>query len=122
MPHRYSAWRLRIDGASSILAAKLSAVVHFAKDRCFERRHEMRKCNRLSAVVLAATLAMAAPYVAHSQQKFPTKPIRILVPFAAGSQTDILARVIGQKMTENWGQQVVVDNRPGAGGIVASQV
>ena len=82
----------------------------------------MKKCKHLSAAVIATTFAMAAPYVAHSQEKFPTKPIRIVVPFAAGSQTDILARAIGQKMTENWGQQVVVDNRPGAGGIVGSRV
>ena len=53
---------------------------------------------------------------------FPTKPIRILVGFSAGSTTDILARTVGQKMTEAWGQPVVVDNRPGGGGVVASGV
>ncbi|MSQ73955.1 MAG: tripartite tricarboxylate transporter substrate binding protein [Betaproteobacteria bacterium] len=53
--------------------------------------------------------------------KVPTKNIRMLVPFAAGSQTDILARWIGEKILESWGQQVVVDNRPSAGGTIASQ-
>jgi tripartite-type tricarboxylate transporter receptor subunit TctC len=73
-----------------------------------------------TAAVLAA--AMAAP-CAHAQpQKFPSKPIRMIVPFSAGSQTDILARLIGQKMNENWGQQIVVDNRPSAGGTIAAGI
>jgi len=53
-------------------------------------------------------------------QDYPTKPIRIVVGFSAGSTTDILARTVGQKMNEAWGQPVLVDNRPSAGGIVAS--
>jgi tripartite-type tricarboxylate transporter receptor subunit TctC len=53
-------------------------------------------------------------------QAYPNKPIRMLVGFSAGSTTDVLARTIGQKMYEAWGQQLVVDNRPSAGGIVAS--
>jgi len=53
-------------------------------------------------------------------QDYPTKPIRIVVAFSAGSTTDILARTVGQKMNEAWGQPVLVDNRPSAGGIVAS--
>lgn len=77
-------------------------------------------------IVTAACVAImgCAPAFAASapQQKFPSKPIRIIVPFSAGSQTDILARMIGQKMFENWGQQVVVDNRPGAGGRLASEI
>jgi tripartite-type tricarboxylate transporter receptor subunit TctC len=57
----------------------------------------------------------------HAAEQFPNRPIRMLVPFSAGSQTDILARWVGEKMLENWGQQVVVDNRPSAGGTLASQ-
>jgi tripartite-type tricarboxylate transporter receptor subunit TctC len=53
-------------------------------------------------------------------QEYPSKPIRIVVGFSAGSTTDILARTVGQKMNEAWGQPVVVDNRPSAGGVVAS--
>ncbi|MBI1991353.1 MAG: tripartite tricarboxylate transporter substrate binding protein [Betaproteobacteria bacterium] len=53
-------------------------------------------------------------------QNYPAKPIRMLIGFSAGSTTDVLARTVGQKMAEAWGQQVVVDNRPSAGGIVAS--
>jgi tripartite-type tricarboxylate transporter receptor subunit TctC len=75
-----------------------------------------------SAVCALCVLAMsgAAPMV-HAQEKFPTKNIRMLVPFAAGSQTDILARWIGEEFIKAWGQQVVVDNRPSAGGTIASQ-
>jgi len=53
-------------------------------------------------------------------QGYPTKPIRIVVSTTAGSQPDMLARMFGQKMTENWGQPVVVDNRPGANGMLAA--
>ncbi len=68
-------------------------------------------------IAIAATLALPV----HAQEKYPTKPIRMLVTFSAGSLTDIMARLVGAKMTENWGQQVVADNRPGGGGIAASQ-
>jgi tripartite-type tricarboxylate transporter receptor subunit TctC len=64
----------------------------------------------------------AAPGVARAQQKFPTKPIRMIVPFTAGSATDLIARRVALKMTDNWGQQVVVDNRGGGGGTLGSQI
>ena len=58
---------------------------------------------------------------AHAQS-YPSKPIRIVVPFTPGSASDILSRLIGPKMSEAWGQQVVVDNRPSAGGTVAGEI
>ena len=73
------------------------------------------------AILAAGVLLPAVTWAAVPEQKFPNRPLRMLVPFSAGSQTDILARWIGEKMLENWGQQVVVDNRPSAGGTVASQ-
>jgi tripartite-type tricarboxylate transporter receptor subunit TctC len=57
---------------------------------------------------------------AAQSQEFPSKPIRIISPFSAGSSTDLIARVIGQKITENTGQQVIVDTRPGANGIIGA--
>jgi tripartite-type tricarboxylate transporter receptor subunit TctC len=77
--------------------------------------------RNLFAMLAVGVLLPAATWAAPPDQKFPNRPLRMLVPFSAGSQTDILARWIGEKMLENWGQQVVVDNRPSAGGTVASQ-
>jgi tripartite-type tricarboxylate transporter receptor subunit TctC len=75
---------------------------------------------RTDMAAACVMLFVAAPSAAMAQS-FPNKPIRMLVPFSAGSQTDILARWVGEKMTEHWSQQVVVDNRPSAGGTIASQ-
>ncbi len=70
-------------------------------------------------IVLAATLSLLASYASHAAEpQYPSRPIRIIVPFAPGAATDIIARLLGQKMTEAWGQQVVVDNRGGAGGNI----
>jgi len=55
-------------------------------------------------------------------QAYPTKPVRVVVPFTAGSATDILARTVGQKLSEQWGQPVVIDNRPGAGGTIGAAI
>ena len=53
---------------------------------------------------------------------YPNKPIRIVVPFPPGGSTDFFARSIGQKLSEAWGQQVIVDNRTGANGIVGTEI
>jgi len=58
---------------------------------------------------------------AHSQN-FPAKPVRMVVPFSPGGTSDTLARILGQKLTEAWGQQVVVDFRPGASGIIGTEI
>jgi tripartite-type tricarboxylate transporter receptor subunit TctC len=68
-------------------------------------------------LALAFSGALSGPALA---QGYPTKPIRIVVSTTAGSQPDMLARMFGQKMTENWGQPVVVENRPGANGTLAA--
>jgi tripartite-type tricarboxylate transporter receptor subunit TctC len=70
------------------------------------------------AMVLSMTLAWTP---AAQAQAFPTRSIRIVVPFPPGGTSDILSRTIGQKLTEEWGQTVITDNRPGAAGNIASE-
>jgi len=65
------------------------------------------------ALLLAATWANA--------QSYPAKPIRIVVPYTAGGPADLLVRALGQKLTDAWGQQVIVENKPGANEIIAAQ-
>jgi len=77
----------------------------------------MLKCSLF--VFSFVTLALHA-YAADIE--YPVKPIRIIVPFAPGGPNDILARLIGQKFTESWGKQVIVDNRPGGGTIIGTDL
>ncbi|MES3004153.1 MAG: tripartite tricarboxylate transporter substrate binding protein [Pseudomonadota bacterium] len=74
----------------------------------------------LAACLMAACVA-AAPLVSFAQGAFPTKPMRIVVPFPPGGSVDPLARLIGQKMGETFGQQVIVDNRPGGNTVIGTE-
>ncbi|SEI95184.1 MULTISPECIES: tripartite tricarboxylate transporter substrate binding protein [unclassified Variovorax] len=81
----------------------------------------LRLSNRRA--VLCATASLAALCVlptAQAQNTYPNKPIRMVVPFAAGGATDVLARVLGQKMSAGLGQPIVIDNKPGAAGIIGT--
>ena len=71
--------------------------------------------------IAAAVAAMLLGGSAFAQAPFPNKPVHIFVPYAAGGAVDILARTLGDAVSQRWGQSVVVENRPGAGGVVASQ-
>jgi tripartite-type tricarboxylate transporter receptor subunit TctC len=79
-----------------------------------------RVVNR--AAWLAACGLLVASALTVRAEDYPSKPIRILVPFVPGGATDILARLVGQGLTTAWGQQVVVDNRPGANGVLAADM
>lgn len=78
--------------------------------------------NKLSIIAPTLLLAFTCAQPAANAAEYPDRPIRIIVPFTPGGSTDILARMIGQKLTEAWGQQVIADNRPGANGVVAAEI
>jgi tripartite-type tricarboxylate transporter receptor subunit TctC len=75
----------------------------------------------LAALVIAAAYVQGASAQEDAAKNFPNKPIRLIVGFAAGGGNDILARLIGQKMAEGLGQSVIIENKPGAGAIIATE-
>jgi len=75
---------------------------------------------RLRLLIVGAALAAAT--AASPAQDYPARPIRLILGFAPGGSTDLVARVVGQKMAEAWSQQVVVDNRPGANGMIGADL
>ncbi|MBO1114217.1 Bug family tripartite tricarboxylate transporter substrate binding protein [Bordetella petrii] len=82
------------------------------------RRAWLRQAGRLA---LAAGAAACTP-AAHAEDAFPDKPVRMIVAFPAGGGTDIVARLIAERLTALWGQQVIVDNRGGAGGVIGTEI
>ena len=77
----------------------------------------MRSRFRMAAVAAVMCAAAGAAFA----QSFPSKPVHIFVPYAAGGGVDVLARTLGDVVSKQWGQSVVIENRPGAGGLIASQ-
>src|SRR3954452_25057368 len=77
--------------------------------------------RRLAALLVTLPVLAAAASTAFAQS-FPEKPVRFVVGFTPGGPSDILARALGQKLAERWGQQVLIENRPGAGGNLAASV
>ena len=75
-----------------------------------------------SALLRTAAIALALCASAVQAQQYPNRAIRLVVPFAPGGSTDVLARIVGQRMTESMGQAVIIDNRPSAGGTTGSDL
>jgi len=79
----------------------------------------MKLSTAVARILNAALMSLAGAAI--GQQAYPTKPIRVLIPFPPGGSTTVVARIVGQKLSENWGQQVIVDNRPGGNGVIGSE-
>jgi tripartite-type tricarboxylate transporter receptor subunit TctC len=71
---------------------------------------------------LRVVLLMAAGHAAHAQDAYPVRPIRLIVPFTSGSTLDIMGRLVAEQLTPRLGQNLVVDNRPGANGIIGTEI
>lgn len=74
---------------------------------------------RIGRIIVIFLFAMSFTAVAFAQE-YPTKPVKVIVPFTAGSATDVFARILGQKLSELWGQPLEIENVPGAGGTVGA--
>ena len=81
------------------------------------------KCNStIAATIATGMIAAVAPHDAQAQQKYPAKPIRLIVSFSAGGTPDTLARLLSPRVSEALGQPIVIENRPGAGGTLATNI
>lgn len=79
-------------------------------------------CSRVALALLGLALTPALPCAAKEGEAYPARPIRMIQPFSPGGTSDTLARILGAKLAERWGQPVVVDVRPGAAGITATEL
>jgi tripartite-type tricarboxylate transporter receptor subunit TctC len=78
----------------------------------------MRAIKAILAAATAAAFCTAAPAALAQAASYPSKPIRMIVPFTPGSATDVMGRLVGERLTAAWGQPVIVENKPGAGGVI----
>src|SRR5687767_13563339 len=79
------------------------------------------KQHRLFAIAVLIAAFACGP-AAHAQQDYPTRPVRIVLGLAPGGSTDVVARIVAQRLAEIWGQNVLVDNRVGAGGTIGADI
>jgi tripartite-type tricarboxylate transporter receptor subunit TctC len=82
----------------------------------------MKAVREGASTLVLAVVSMAAVYAADSAVQFPVRPVRMIVTFTPGGATDMVARAVGQQFAERWGQQFVVDNRAGGGGIIGTEI
>lgn len=82
----------------------------------------MQRPHYVLALAAIGLLSTAHPTTASAQEKWPTKPVRMVVPFTPAAASDVLARIVGARLAEMYGQQFVADNRPGAGGLIGSEM
>jgi tripartite-type tricarboxylate transporter receptor subunit TctC len=77
---------------------------------------------RITSLLFSTALLVLAPTTGHTADAYPTKPLRMVITFPAGGPTDVVVRLITQRLTDEWGHPVIIDNRGGAGGIVGTEI
>jgi tripartite-type tricarboxylate transporter receptor subunit TctC len=82
----------------------------------------MTTARKVHPLVVAATALLIFAGAAHCADTYPSKPGRLILPFGAGASTDIVGRIFAQRFAEEWGQTLIIDNRPGAGGIIGTEL
>src|SRR5262249_41706493 len=92
------------------------------RDRRADAAHQRREVMRHALHACVAALALAAFASSAFAQNYPTKPVRVVVPFAPAGTSDFIARVLGKKLGEELSQTFVVDNRGGAGGTIGADI
>jgi len=88
------------------------------------KANDMRAISFLGIIIGALPVTIWCSVLAAAQNLaagYPSQPVRIVVPFSAGGATDVTARIIGQKMAEEWGATVIIENKPGATGSIAAE-
>src|SRR5258707_746459 len=106
-------YNILMDQARIFRVAVMGSKSHLAP-LLFRREEDMKKQTARTAIALLA-MALCAEVAA---QAYPAKPIRWVVPYPPGGSTDVIARTVGQKLAEAWSIQVIIDNRPGASGMI----
>ena len=81
----------------------------------------LRRCGIVAMLIASMTFLSAPTASLHAQSGFPTRAIRIIVPYGAGGVGDVTMRILAQKMAEHFGKQIIIENRPGAGGLLAAK-
>jgi tripartite-type tricarboxylate transporter receptor subunit TctC len=103
-----------------ICMSRQAAAAVACDDTSIKKRGSNAMSGWFGRVTFIAAL-MLAPLAARAESPFPSRPVHFLVPYPAGGAVDILARTLGEELSKTWGSSVVVENRPGAGGVLASQ-
>src|SRR5438045_4155354 len=105
-----------------ILAKVRASAKRYAKEKT--RKASLQSVARMALVTGVALIAATASAQTSKggAASYPSRPVQIIVPFTPGTGMDILARTVGQKLSERWGQPVVVDNRPGASGNIGTDM